>query len=108
VNLLCIRAILVSTVPTRLLQGRIFRALILAAGVVGLLLANVAFAQSSVSDNALQSTVWPWMYSVTDQDGSVRPVDRDRYTITFGADGTLSVRADCNQVSGTYRRLGAG
>jgi heat shock protein HslJ len=46
------------------------------------------------------------MYSTTDDHGSVRPVDRDRYTLTFGADGTLNVRADCNQVSGTYRQVG--
>jgi heat shock protein HslJ len=45
------------------------------------------------------------MYSITD-DGSVAPVDRDQYTLRFEADRTLSVRADCNQVSGTYRQVG--
>ena len=83
----------------------IFRALILVSGLA-LLPASTTFAQVSASDTGLQSTSWRWMYSVTDDDASVRPVDRDRYTIAFEADGTLSVRADCNQVSGTYRQVG--
>ena len=101
-------AILVSSSSSRCRQvqlSRIFRALILASGVA-LLLANTTFAQVSAPNNALQSTSWRWMYSVTDDDASVSPIDRDRYTIAFGADGTLTVRADCNQVSGTYRQVG--
>ncbi len=83
----------------------IFRALILVSGVA-LLPANTTFAQVSASDTGLQSTPWRWVYSVTDDDASVRPLDRDRYTVAFEADGTLSVRADCNQVRGTYRQAG--
>ncbi len=101
-------AILLSSSSSRCRQvqlSRIFRALILASGVA-LLLANTTFAQVSAPNNALQSTSWRWMYSVTDDDASVSPIDRDRYTIAFGADGTLTVRADCNQVSGTYRQVG--
>jgi heat shock protein HslJ len=50
--------------------------------------------------------VWRWVHSVLGDDAFVAPVDRDRYTIAFEANGILKVRADCNQVSGTYRQLG--
>ena len=34
--------------------------------------------------------------------GAFVPDDRSRFTIEFGADGTLGVRADCNQCGGSY------
>lgn len=46
------------------------------------------------------------MHSILNDDTLVAPVDRDRYTLTFGPEGVLSVRADCNQVTGTYRQIG--
>lgn len=71
-----------------------------------LALANVAFTQVPTADGALQSAVWRWMFSIVDEDTFVAPVDRDHYTVTFGADGSLSIRADCNNVSGTYHQIG--
>ena len=37
-------------------------------------------------------------------DGKVlRPDDRSRYTLAFGADGRLSARIDCNRASGAWK-----
>jgi heat shock protein HslJ len=83
----------------------IARALVAAAAAT-LLLATTASAQTPVPANTLQSTVWQWVHSVVNDDTFVAPVDRNRYTIAFAADGTFSARADCNQVNGTYRQLG--
>ena len=71
-----------------------------------LAIANVAFVHASQQDTTLQSTVWRWVHSVVDDDTVVVPIDRDRYTVSFATNGTLSIRADCNQVSGTYRQVG--
>jgi len=78
--------------------------LVLVAGALAF--ANTAFAQTSPSDRTLQSTVWRWVHSVVDDDTFVAPIDRDRYTVNFKAGGILTIRADCNQVSGTYRQVG--
>ena len=73
--------------------------LVLTPGV--LVVAAPAFGQVLQPGGSLQSTAWRWVHSVLDEDTFVAPVDRDRYTVTFGPGGIVSVRADCNQVSGT-------
>ncbi len=95
--------------PTRRSRQRLVSTLakVLLAVVCGaLVVADTAFAQVPPTGSTLQSTVWRWVHSVLDDETFVAPIDRDRYTVTFGAAGMLSVRADCNQVSGTYRQLG--
>lgn len=82
-----------------------FRALIVTATAM-LLVATPALSQTPVPASTLQSSVWRWVHSVVNDDTFVAPVDSDRYTISFAADGTFSARADCNQLSGTYRQLG--
>lgn len=82
-----------------------FRALMVAP-IATLLLATPAFSQTPEPASTLQSSVWRWVHSVVNDDTFVTPVDRDRYTISFAAGGTFSARADCNQLSGTYRQLG--
>ena len=39
-------------------------------------------------------------------DKTLRPDDRDKYTITFDATGRVSVRIDCNRGAGTWRSTG--
>ena len=42
-------------------------------------------------------------------DGSVlRPDDRSKYTLAFGADGSLGARIDCNRGRGTWKSSGKG
>ncbi len=40
---------------------------------------------------------------MNDAQGSVRPDDRSKYTLTFGENGQLSARLDCNRGAGTWR-----
>ena len=80
--------------------------MLLVAACSALVFANTASAQESTGDSALQSTVWRWVHSTTDDDTLVAPIARERYTVQFGAGGLVRVRADCNQVIGTYRQLG--
>jgi heat shock protein HslJ len=79
---------------------------VVALVVAVLTVSSASFARASPSGDLLQSTTWRWVHSNTDQDGFTAPVDRNRYAVQFGADGTLGVRADCNQVGGTYRKTG--
>jgi heat shock protein HslJ len=79
---------------------------VLGATCASLMLANAALAQVPTPGGPLESTAWRWVHSVVGDDTVVVPVDRDRYTVTFGVGGLLSVRADCNTVSGTYHQIG--
>ena len=44
---------------------------------------------------------WLWT-ELHDADGPMLIPDPENYTLTFRADGTVSVKADCNQGTGTY------
>jgi heat shock protein HslJ len=45
---------------------------------------------------------WQWVRSEYGDDTVVDVLDPSRYTIEFRPDGTVSIRADCNRVGGTY------
>jgi len=47
-------------------------------------------------------TVWQWMQTIYNDDRKFAPADSENYTVQFREDGTLSVKADCNQKGGTY------
>ncbi len=56
---------------------------------------------------ALTATVWEWQ-EFRGGDGEVlSPPTPEQYTVTFLADGTLAVQAECNRVSGAYSVDGA-
>ena len=59
--------------------------LVLASAV--LVVAAPAFGQVPQPGGSLQGTAWRWVHSVLDEDTFVAPVDRDRYTVTFGPAG---------------------
>jgi heat shock protein HslJ len=46
--------------------------------------------------------VWQWMQILYSDDRKVVPAKPENYTVQFREDGTLSVKADCNQKGGTY------
>jgi heat shock protein HslJ len=47
--------------------------------------------------------VWQWAYLVeTNPPAQLDVPDPQNYTLTFLEDGTVSIKADCNQVGGTY------
>jgi heat shock protein HslJ len=45
---------------------------------------------------------WQWQSTQASTGTSTSVADPTRYTINFQADGSLQIRADCNQVGGTY------
>lgn len=61
------------------------------------------------SSDGLTGTTWHWTATTTQEDPPPSAVpDPSGYTIEFRPDRTLGVKADCNAVSGTYRRIPPG
>jgi heat shock protein HslJ len=60
------------------------------------------------SPPTLQGVAWQWQGSLYNDDTEAVPDDPARYTAEFADDGTVSILADCNQVSGTYEEGGDG
>jgi heat shock protein HslJ len=59
--------------------------------------------KTSEKNNAeISGTVWQWKQTLYNDDRKTVPVDPKNYTVQFQKDGTLSVKADCNQKGGTY------
>ena len=50
----------------------------------------------------LSGTVWQWRQTLYNDDRKFAPSDPENYTVQFRDDGTLSVKADCNQKGGTF------
>ena len=50
----------------------------------------------------ITGTVWQWVQTLYNDDRKAVPADPKNYTIQFREDGTLNVKADCNQKGGTY------
>lgn len=46
--------------------------------------------------------IWQWMPTLYSDDRKVVPPDSNNFTVQFREDGTLTVKADCNQKGGTY------
>ena len=59
-----------------------------------------ANAQNS---NALAGTSWKLVKFQTGDDATLVPDDGSKYTITFGSNGRVTSRVDCNRGSSTWR-----
>ena len=59
--------------------------------------------QPGASTSSLAGPIWEWTASqeTSPAHQSVTP-DPENYTIKFGTDGTVAIKADCNNVAGTY------
>jgi len=72
----------------------------------GKVLARFAVSQAdngaTEGEPELSGTVWQWMQTLYNDDRKFAPADPENYTVQFREDGTLSVKADCNQKGGTY------
>jgi heat shock protein HslJ len=49
---------------------------------------------------------WKWHQTLYNNDQKSVPSDPSHYTVTFNADGTLNIRADCNRGGGTFSTEG--
>jgi len=69
---------------------------------IGLLI--LAACGTSSSSSSVTGIVWQWsaMQETAPASQSVVP-DPQNYTITFNDDGTAAIKADCNQVTATYK-----
>ena len=56
----------------------------------------------------LSGTSWQLVKLNAADDTTLMPDDRSKYTITFGRDGRVTVRVDCNRGSSTWRSTRAG
>jgi heat shock protein HslJ len=52
--------------------------------------------------NQLAGTSWQWLYLQTPVEKVAAPEPRN-YVLTFGADGRISGKADCNRMIGSYQ-----
>ena len=64
-----------------------------------------AFAglQKSSGKNPLSGTTWQLVKFQGPDERTFSPDDRSKYTITFGSNGRVSVRVDCNRGSSTWK-----
>ncbi len=61
-------------------------------------------AEEPASPEGLADTAWRLVefQSMSDEVGTVRPGDPSLYTLSFVADGSVSLRLDCNRGTGTW------
>jgi para-nitrobenzyl esterase len=77
--------------------------------LTGLLLAITACSTSERASRAeptpegLAGTSWRLVQFQGGDDQVLKPDDRSKYTVQFNADGTVSVRLDCNRGRGTWK-----
>lgn len=73
--------------------------------IAACLTSAVTFAglQKSSSKNALSGTTWQLVKFQGPDERTFAPEDRSKYTITFGSNGRVTVRVDCNRGSSTWR-----
>ena len=58
--------------------------------------------QETIVSSPLAGTAWRLVQIMSMNDQVFTPDEQDKYTLAFGDDGRLSVRADCNRGQGTW------
>jgi heat shock protein HslJ len=59
------------------------------------------FAKEDITGE-ITGTAWHWLRTQYNDDTNAAPADPENYTVQFKEDGTLNVKADCNQKGGAY------
>ena len=67
-----------------------------------------ARAQKSGGENPLSGTSWQLVKFQGPDEQTFAPEDRSKYTITFGRDGRVVARVDCNRASSTWKATAKG
>src|SRR4030095_14846243 len=62
-----------------------------------------ANTQRSSGDNSLSGTSWQLVRFQAPDERIVTPDDKSKYTITFGSNGRVTARVDCNRASSTWK-----
>ena len=63
--------------------------------------------RQEAAGDSLVGPVWQWQGSKYNNDTEAVPADAAQYTIQFNDDGTVAVKADCNNGSGSYTTDGS-
>ena len=79
----------------------------LAAVVIAFSITNTTRGQSTGASE-LDGTSWQLVKLVRPDDTTLLPDDKSKYTITFGRNGRVSMRVDCNRGSTTWKSPRAG
>lgn len=69
---------------------------------------TVAATQNSSGANQLAGTSWKLVKLQTGDETTHVPDDPTKYTITFGSNGRVTTRVDCNRASSTWKSPRAG
>jgi len=70
----------------------------------------IAFAvqQKSSGGSPLDGTSWQLVKFQGPDERTFAPDDKSKYTITFGTNGRVTARVDCNRASSTWRATATG
>ena len=68
----------------------------------------VVQAQKSGSTSALSGTSWQLVKFQGPDERTFSPDDKSKYTITFGSNGRVTIRVDCNRGSSTWKATAKG
>lgn len=93
------------------MRTSISRVMLTLAAVAAMILASVttssgltfAGAQNSSGANELAGTSWKLVKFQGGDETTLVPDDGSKYTITFGSNGRVSARVDCNRASSTWK-----
>ena len=77
--------------------------MILAVASVAVISATFANGQQSSSRNSLSGTSWQLVKFQGPDERTVTVDDKSKYTITFGSNGRVVARVDCNRASSTWK-----
>ncbi len=72
------------------------------------ILLPTAPAAEFIPDDALTAQRWQWVQFLDQATGTVNISNTQNYTVGFQRDGTVQVKADCNDASGSYTSDGVG
>lgn len=65
-------------------------------------------SEEPAADAVITDILWKWeSFQDTAGENNITVDNPDQYTLVFRADGTVTIQADCNSVSGTYTRDGS-
>ena len=64
--------------------------------------------QKSSGGNPLNGTSWQLVKFQAPDERTFAPDDKSKYTITFGNNGRVTARVDCNRASSTWRATATG
>jgi heat shock protein HslJ len=69
---------------------------------------SVAEPENGADTGSLAGTSWRLVEIKSMDDSVYAPENPDHYTLTFGSDGSMSVTADCNRGTGSWKSESAG